>query len=414
MRGIRRIIAAISFVGAALLVTLVLARTILGIPSADLPAFAELLALVGGGVALVALLVMQPAVLGRVGGVRAELVGAGLIGSLLLLGMMLAGARAMFLSAHDLSVLLTMLLFAALLAVGLNLLWAEPFAGRIERLRLATEQMAAGRHHMAVVVEGHDEIAELGRAFNSMATALAQASAQERGLEQARRDLVAAVSHDLRTPLAAMQALIEAILDGVADDPQTVARYLGSVQYEISHLSRLVDDLFELSQIEAGVLQLHLEPGSLHDLISDTLASLQPHAERKQVQLIGQVAPAVDPVLMNAPRLQRVLHNLISNALRHTPANGEIRLRAETRGRFVQVEVEDTGEGIPSGDLPLIFERTFRGERARTRGDGLGSSGAGLGLTIARGLIEAHGGSISVESQAGRGTCFRFTLRRAV
>jgi signal transduction histidine kinase len=401
------------FLAGALLITLGIAATLLGVPHTDLPAFAWLLLTAGGGAGICALLLMQPAVVGRLAGVRGQLVGASLVCSLILLAMMLAFARAMFISAHDFAVLLTLLLFAALLALGFSLLWAAPLASRIERVRAGTARLAGGDLDAMVPVDGHDEIAGLAADFNRMAVALNEARGREREMEQARRDLIAAVSHDLRTPLAAIRALVEAVADGVADDPETELRYLRSIQHEVEHLSRLVDDLFELAQIDAGVLRLTLERASLHDLISDTLASLQPQAARQGVRLIGEVDSAVDPVLMNPPKLQRVLHNLISNALRHTPSDGTILLKAEPDGRTVRVEVADSGEGIAAEDLPHIFERSFRGERSRTRAESKDTAGAGLGLTIARGLIEAHGGTISVESQPGQGARFRFTLQRA-
>lgn len=389
----------------------VLSASLFGIPAGDLPDVAVLLAVAGGGGGILALLLIRPAVLGRLGGVRAQLVGAGLIGSLLLLGMMLAGARAMFLSGHDLSLLLTMLVFAAALSVGFGLLCAKPLASRIERVRAGTARIAGGQLDSRVAVEGHDEIAGLAEDFNHMAEALREAAEREREIEKARRDLIAAVSHDLRTPLASTRALIEALADGVASDRQTEVRYLSSASRELEHLSRLVDDLFELARIDAGVLQLTLEEASLHDLISDTISSFQPQAEQRGVRLVGEVSCDVDPVLANPSRLQRVLHNLVSNALRHTPADGTVALRAASRGEVVQVEVSDTGEGISAEDLPHIFERSFRSERSRTRKDD--ATGAGLGLAIARGLIEAHGGTMDAESTPGRGSCLRFTLRRA-
>jgi signal transduction histidine kinase len=413
MSTLRTIGIALAFLVGVLAITLVVAVTLLGIPAADLPAIAWLLASVGGGGGLCALVLMRPRVIGQIGGVRGQLVGASLLGCLLLVGMMVVGARQMFISEHDLALLLTMLLFAALLAIGLCLLWATPIARRIELVRAGTAQLAAGNLDTTLQSDGHDEIAQLAVDFNRMAAALKQATAHERELEQARRDLIAAVSHDLRTPLAAVRALIEALADGIAADPETEARYLRSAQNEIAHLSQLVDDLFELSQIDAGVLRLSLERASLHDLISDTLSSFQPQAERQGVRLIGEVAGDIDPVLMNPPKLQRVLHNLLGNALRHTPADGTILLRAQSHGRIVEVEISDTGEGIPPEDLPRVFERSFRGERSRTRQGVERSAGAGLGLTIARGLIEAHGGTISVESQVGKGARFCFTLQRA-
>jgi signal transduction histidine kinase len=367
---------------------------------------------VGGGGGLLALLLLHPAVLGLLGGVRAQMVAAVLLGSLLLVGMVIAGSGAMFISSHDLSILLTMLLFAAVLTVGFSLRAAVPLARRIERLRLGTARLAEGDLGAKVKVEGHDELAALADDFNRMAATLEQARMREREADEARRDLVAAVSHDLRTPLASVRALIEAVADGVVDDPETRARYLASARGEVTKLGRLVDDLFELARIDAGLLQLELEETSLHDLVSDTLSSFGPEAERRGIRLVGEVSPEVDPVLASPSKLQRVLYNLISNALRHTPADGTVFLRAQPQEGAVRVEVADTGEGIAPEDLPRVFERSFRGERSRSS-HGVGEdSGAGLGLAIARGLVEAHGGKIDVESRLGGGSRFTFTLQR--
>jgi signal transduction histidine kinase len=398
------------FVG-AMGITLLCATALFGVPRADLPGVALLLLGAGGGVGLAALLLLRPVVLARLGGVRGHLVGAALVGSLLLLGMVLASARAMFISEHDRSILLTMLLFASLLAVGFSLYGAAPLARRVEQLRRGTARLAAGDLGAEVPAEGRDELARLAEDFNRMAQRLAEASDREKEAEKSRRDLVAAVSHDLRTPLTSARALIEAVADGVVEDPETQSRYLASARSELEKLGRLVEDLFELSRIDAGALRLNLEVASLGDLISDTLSGFKYQAESRGVSLVGEVADGVDPVLANPPRLQRVLYNLVSNALRHTPADGAVFLRAEPAGGMVRVEVSDTGEGIAPEDLPRVFESSFRGERSRTRtptGDG-----AGLGLAIARGLIEAHGGEISVESRPGHGSRFWFTLRRA-
>jgi signal transduction histidine kinase len=398
------------FVG-AMGITLLCATALFGVPRADLPGVALLLLGAGGGVGLAALLLLRPVVLARLGGVRGHLVGAGLVGSLLLLGMVLASARAMFISEHDRSILLTMLLFASLLAVGFSLYGAAPLARRVEQLRRGTARLAAGDLGAEVPAEGRDELARLAEDFNRMAQRLAEASDREKEAEKSRRNLVAAVSHDLRTPLTSARALIEAVADGVVEDPETQARYLASARSELEKLGRLVEDLFELSRIDAGALRLNLEAASLGDLISDTLSGFKYQAENRGVSLVGEVADGVDPVLANPPRLQRVLYNLVSNALRHTPADGAVFLRAEPAGGMVRVEVSDTGAGIAPEDLPRVFESSFRGERSRTRtptGDG-----AGLGLAIARGLIEAHGGEISVESRPGHGSRFCFTLRRA-
>lgn len=411
MKLARTAVAALLFFAGALAITLASGAYVFGVPRGDVVAVAVLLCGVGGGVGLAALLLLHPEVLGRVGGVRGHIAGAGLIASLLLLGMVLGGARAMFISGHDLSVLLTMLLFAGLLAVGFSLYGAGPLARRIEELRRGTARLAAGDLDTEVPADGHDELAMLAGDFNRMARELREAAAREREMDKARRDLVAAVSHDLRTPLASARALIEAVADGVTGDAEMEARYLASARGEIEKLGRLVDDLFELSRIDAGMLRLELEEASLRDLISDTLSSFKPRAEDKGVSIIGEVSDGVDPVLASPPRLQRVLDNLLGNALRHTPPGGEIHLRVEPGDGVARVEVSDTGEGIAREDLPYVFDRSFRGERSRASGGD--DSGAGLGLAIARGLIEAHGGEIGVESHPGHGSRFRFTLLRA-
>ncbi len=411
MKLARTAAAALLFFAGALTITLASGAYVFGVPRGDVAAVAVLLCGVGGGVGLAALLLLHPEVLGRVGGVRGHIAGAGLIASLLLLGMVLGGARAMFISGHDLSVLLTMLLFAGLLAVGFSLYGAGPLARRIEELRRGTARLAAGDLDTEVPADGHDELAMLAGDFNRMARELREAAAREREMDKARRDLVAAVSHDLRTPIASARALIEAVADGVTGDAEMEARYLASARGEIEKLGRLVDDLFELSRIDAGMLRLELEEASLRDLISDTLSSFKPRAEDKGVSIIGEVSDGVDPVLASPPRLQRVLDNLLGNALRHTPPGGEIHLRVEPGDGVARVEVSDTGEGIAREDLPYVFDRSFRGERSRASGGD--DSGAGLGLAIARGLIEAHGGEIGVESHSGHGSRFRFTLLRA-
>jgi signal transduction histidine kinase len=244
-----------------------------------------------------------------------------------------------------------------------------------------------------------------------MAAQLEESFAKQKELEQARREVVAAVSHDLRTPLASLREMIEAINDGVIGDEATIQRYLQSAQSQVQNLSLLVDDLFELSQLDAGVLGWNVEPSSMSDLISDTLESMHVQAEEKNIKLSGWVDPAVDPVLMNSHKIQRVLYNLIQNALRYTPSDGTVFIQArrcEDASR-VQVDVIDSGEGIEDRDLPRVFDQFFRGEKSRSRETG----GAGLGLAIAQRIVEAHNGKIWVESRRGAGSRFSFTLPRA-
>ena len=204
------------------------------------------------------------------------------------------------------------------------------------------------------------------------------------------------------------EKFIEAINDGVVTDAETIHAYLQSAQSQIADLSLLVNDLFELSQLDAGAVNWQTEAASLHDLISDTLASLQAPATENNVRLSGRVEPDVDPVQMNSHQIQRVLYNLITNALRHTPAGGMVTVQAKsTQSNTVQVDVTDSGEGIAASDLPFVFERFYRGDKSRSGG------GAGLGLAIAKRIVESHGGTIGVTSRDGSGSRFSFTLKRA-
>jgi signal transduction histidine kinase len=262
-----------------------------------------------------------------------------------------------------------------------------------------------------VAVRGNDEMASLAQTFNEMAAQLEEAAQQRRELDQLRRNLIAWAGHDLRTPLASIRAIVEALADGVVDDPETVDRYLHTAQRDIRSLSVLIDDLFELAQLEAGGLRLELGLNSISDLISDTMESFSELAARQGVTLEGSVEPGVDPVVMDAQQIGRVLANLVGNALRHTPAGGTVQVQAaptpaSTGTEGVQVQVRDSGEGIHPEDLPHVFDRFYRGEKSRNRSSG----GAGLGLAIAKGIVEAHGGRISVESTAGQGACFTFVL----
>jgi two-component system sensor histidine kinase BaeS len=207
--------------------------------------------------------------------------------------------------------------------------------------------------------------------------------------------------------------MLEAVADGVVSDPDTVARYLRQCQSEVGRMSALIDDLFELTQLDAGGPALRFEASSLSDLISDTLEGFAARAEARGIHLSGSVASGVDPVWMAPEKMSRVLRNLLANAIRHTPAGGQITLTAEAQGESVTVLVSDTGEGIAPEDLPRVFERFYRAEKSRSREgytDELG--GAGLGLAIVRELVEAHGGHIEARSAPGRGTTMVLTLPR--
>jgi signal transduction histidine kinase len=317
----------------------------------------------------------------------------------------------MFLSTeHDLPLLTILLVFSAIISLFFAYFLSQSMVMRLRNLLAVAKQVAEGDLSARAAANSRDEIGRLADEFNSMVSRLDQSMQQRERLEASRRELIAAVSHDLRTPLASMRAMVEALNDGVVSDSPTVSRYLHTIQSETKHLTTLIDDLFELSQIDAGALKLHLEPTSLADLVSDTLESMSAQAKEKNVRLQGQVEGAPPTIPMDAPRMQRVLFNLIQNAIRHTPADGTVTLTVRGKPDRVELTVADTGEGIPESDLPHIFDRFYRGERARTRDSQSAASGAGLGLAIAKGIIEAHGGTIRAASAPGSGTAFQVEL----
>ena len=315
-------------------------------------------------------------------------------------------AQLMFASEHDLSLAIVLLVFASGMAMMLGYFLSSTVIERIQLLKDAAEKLATGDLKTRVSVNGRDEVAALAVTFNQMAEKLQAADQMQRELESLRRDLIAWVSHDLQTPLTSMRAILEALSDGVVEDPETVKRYLNTAQRDVRSLSALIDDLFQMAQLDAGGFPLNLAKASLGDLVSDTLESFTQLAKQQEITLEGQVDSDVDPVMMDTQAIGRVLNNLIGNALRHTANGGRVSVWAQRTARGVEVTVSDTGEGIRAEDLPHIFERFYRGEKSRNRGTG----GAGLGLAIARGIVQAHGGDIKVESQVGKGTQFTFHI----
>ncbi|MCW3064033.1 MAG: integral rane sensor signal transduction histidine kinase [Solirubrobacterales bacterium] len=223
--------------------------------------------------------------------------------------------------------------------------------------------------------------------------------------ERARRSLVAAVSHDLRTPITSLKLLVEAIDDGIVSEDAR-KDYLARLSTHVEALSALIDDLFELSRLETGDLRWSMEQVRVDELVSETVAAMTPAAEAKHVAVRAELAGGLAPASANPEQIQRVLFNLIQNAIRHTPADGSVVVRAQRSGGAVEIEVADTGEGIADADRARVFEAFFQGGARAARSDG----GAGLGLAIARAIVEAHGGRIWLADGAPAGTRVRFSL----
>ena len=236
-----------------------------------------------------------------------------------------------------------------------------------------------------------------GRRLAAAAMWARAARERERRLEAGRRDLVAWVSHDLRTPLAGMRAMAEALEDGVVADPATAADYHRRIRVETGRMTQLVDDLFELSRINAGALRLMLTAVPLHDVVSDAIAGVAPLAASRRITVLAPEA-GWPVVRAGEPELARVVRNLLINSVRYTPADGTVHIAAGHDRDDVWLAVSDTCGGIPADDLGRVFDVAFRGERARTPST---AAGGGLGLAIVRGLVEAHGGRVGVRNVAG-------------
>jgi signal transduction histidine kinase len=315
-------------------------------------------------------------------------------------------ARVMFTSVQDVILTGILLLFTSGIVMSFGFFLSQTLTDRMEELAKAAEEIAQGNLAMRVPVIGNDELARLGNTFNDMAIQLDQMDLRQREMRNMRNEHLTWIGHDLRTPLTSIRAILEALTDELVDDPATIQRYLATAQKETRYLSRLIDDLFDMSQMEAGGLQLDYQENSLTDLISDTIESFTELAFKQGIILEGSVQKEIDPVYMDAQLIGRVLTNLTSNALRFTPSGGTVNIVAKRINKRIQVEVADNGDGIKPEDIPLVFERFYRGEKSRSRRTG----GTGLGLAIARGIVEAHGGQIRAESTVGVGTRMIFTI----
>jgi signal transduction histidine kinase len=314
-------------------------------------------------------------------------------------------ARAMFVSDQELGALAVILVSATTVAAMTALFMGRRIGGSVETLLGDVRTVGDGA---ASLGQSRERLPiELARVRDELARStlrLEESRQRERALDTSRRELIAWVSHDLRTPLAGIRALAEALEDRVVDDAETIARYHSALRIESDLLAGLIDDLFELSRTQAGVLRLEFERVSLRDLVSDALATAAPIAAAKGVHLEGRINDPVPELLASAPEVLRALRNILENAVRHTPADGTIIVDAGGHDDSAYVSIADSGGGIPPADLAHVFDAAFRGDHARTPG-----GGAGLGLAIARGLVEAHRGEISVCNDNG-GARFTVTL----
>jgi signal transduction histidine kinase len=325
----------------------------------------------------------------------------------ILINVWIMSERMFFNDEHDLILSGVLLLFAAVIATTFGIFVAASVTDGLRQLARTAQQIAEGNLTARVLISGRDEVAMVGNTFNEMASQLQQAAQQREELEKLRKDLIAWTSHDLRTPLTSIRAMIEALHDGVVDDPATVTRYYRTIRSDIIALNDIIDDLFELAQLDAGGLSMEMAQHAMSDLVSDTMEMFQALAKDQGVMLEGSVAANLGLVQMCAPKIGRVIANLVSNALRYTPAGGTVRLTAVRQANHVVVTVQDSGPGFAPNDLERVFEQFYRGEEARSRTSG---SGAGLGLAIAKGIVTAHNGRIWAENAPEGGAIVGFSL----
>ncbi|GGQ20056.1 MULTISPECIES: sensor histidine kinase [Streptomyces] len=309
-----------------------------------------------------------------------------------MLGGTLAVAWAMFLSPHDLTVVTLVVAMAAVVSLATALLMGRWVVARSRELALAARDFGEDGDFTTPSAPATAELASLAAELASTSARLTASRERERALETSRRELVAWISHDLRTPLAGLRAMAEALEDGVASDP---ARYHRQIRTEVERLDTMVGDLFELSRIHAGAIALSPSRISLRDLAADALLGADPLAREHGVRLRGEDIAHV-PVEVDGKEMTRVLANLLVNAIRHTPADGTVAVAVSRREDTAVLSVTDACGGIAEDDLPRVFDTGWRGNPARTP-----PSGAGLGLAIVRGIVEAHAGRADVRNVPG-------------
>jgi len=325
------------------------------------------------------------------------------VGTLVALGNLFALSAAMFVSSQDAAVLAVVLTYASASGLAAAFASARSSAEALDRVTRTAEILGDGNLTARVGrLDAGPELDRLASTLDQMAGRLQETRDRDQQIEDTRRDLITAASHDLRTPVANLRAMVEAIDERIVTDPPTIRRYAAEMRRAIGQLSALVDDLFELVQVDAGAIEAETEQAWLEDVVASAVASVEGEASRKGVRLATDVGGARGVAC--SPRVTRVLQNLLVNAVRHTPADGTVRLEGRRSHEALRLVVEDTGEGIAEADLPFVFDPFFRADPARS-GDG-----AGLGLALAERIVHALGGTIEVASQPNRGAKFDLTL----
>ncbi|MGH2808474.1 MAG: sensor histidine kinase [Actinomycetota bacterium] len=335
--------------------------------------------------------------------IRHRLIAIALMMTVTILVTVIALAQQMFVSTHDARQLIVLLVFAAASAIGTSIALSRSMTVAIDRLTATAREVGAGHLHARTDVDpAGPELDLLAETLDHMAESLQRSIESERSADRVRRDLVTALSHDLRTPLAGLRAMVEAVDDGVVDDREGLQAYIAEMKRSVRSLGDLVDDLFELVQLEAGAIAAETKRAHLKTIVTAAVDACRGDALRKGLQIETDLGDAAEHLC--SPRLTRVLQNLLQNAIRHTPADGTVRVAARLDAGQLEVVVADEGDGIPEAQMSRVFEPFWRGDAARS------TPGAGLGLALAKRIAQALGGDIEVDSQAREGARFAIVL----
>ncbi|WP_248928249.1 sensor histidine kinase [Paenibacillus hamazuiensis] len=319
--------------------------------------------------------------------------------------------RYMLLEWNEVMLLGSVTIGAAAVSLVVHFILTRPLETSIRAMSEEASRIAGGHFEGQVPLTGPQEFRQLAARFNQMSAELQISFERLHASESSRRELVANVSHDLRTPMTSIQSFVEALEDDIIQDKETFERYLQTIRLETKRLSRLIDELFELSRLQAGSLEWAPEPCHVDSLIIEALQSHAIQFEEKMLKVSANVLDGVPQVLVMPFEIKRVLANLLENAIMHTPIGETLTVEAKPAAKsgYVRISVSDQGKGVPESDRERIFERFYRVDAARTRKSG----GAGLGLAIAKSIVERHGGEIGVEREEPRGSRFWFTVPQA-
>jgi signal transduction histidine kinase len=407
---VRSLALPVLLLGLAISAALAVAQVTMAPPRSEMLRLAAYLAVSGSIAGFIGWLLLNSAWASRHLRLRSKAFAGSLIGGLLGLLNVFLIARLMFISTeHDLWVVASAIGFSVVLMTAFSLTVASSVARRLELISGAVQALADGGRMPKLAASDADEVARLAEDVQRLSDKLEESELARRRLNQQRVELTAAISHDLRTPLASMRAMAEALAEGVVEEAEERSRYYALIQREVERLDRMIGDLFDLAQIDAGVLRLEKRRLPLQEIVAEVVEGMRPQAERKGIGLrLEAPAHALPEVEVDGARFERAVANLLRNAIEHTSAGGEINARVCVDGAMVALSVQDDGEGFDPSQAQQVWQRFYRGDKSRGRG-GPGD-GVGLGLSIVQGFVEAHGGSVECQATPGKGATFTVRL----